>query len=281
MRRFRRELQPRDGFLLVTPDLAAAAGLRRLAAAGWAMPGLSFTDAYFEAMSGFTTTGATVLTGLETLPVSVNVWRCLLVLVGGMGIIVLVVAILPLLGVGGAQLFKSETAGPDEGPEADAAHRRDGARLVGRLLRDCRRLLPGLPLGRHELDRCLHAHVLDDGAGRLRRLRRQLRALRTRRSSRPWPMVFMLLAGINFALYFLVWKKRSPAVLWHDLEVRMYVPLVLASVLAGGGLPVRQRGLPELRDRAAPLRLQRRVGGHHHRLRDASTTRNGRSSRRC
>lgn len=97
MSRFRRELQPRDGFLLVTLTwllLPAFAALPLL----WAMPGLSITDAYFEAMSGFTTTGATVLTGLETLPVSVNVWRCLLVLVGGMGIIVLVVAILPLLG---------------------------------------------------------------------------------------------------------------------------------------------------------------------------------------
>jgi trk system potassium uptake protein TrkH len=73
---------------------------------------LSFTDAYFEAMSGLTTTGATVLSGLDHLPLSINVWRCLLQWIGGMGIIVLAVAVLPLLGVGGSQVFRSEYAGP-------------------------------------------------------------------------------------------------------------------------------------------------------------------------
>lgn len=110
-RRFHHELRPRDGFLLVTltwtllPTFGALPLLL-------AIPGLSFADAYFEAMSGLTTTGATVLTGLENLPVSINVWRSFMVLIGGMGIIVLVVAILPLLRIGGAQLFKSEAAGP-------------------------------------------------------------------------------------------------------------------------------------------------------------------------
>jgi trk system potassium uptake protein len=109
-RRFRRELLPRDGFLLVTliwavlPAFAALPLLLHL-------PGLSFTDAYFEAMSGLTTTGATVLSGLDDLPLSINVWRCLLQWIGGMGIIVLAVAILPLLGVGGSQVFRAETPG--------------------------------------------------------------------------------------------------------------------------------------------------------------------------
>ena len=74
--------------------------------------GLSFTDAYFEAMSGLTTTGSTVLSGLDRLPPSINLWRHLLHWIGGMGIIVLAVAILPLLGVGGMQLYKAETPGP-------------------------------------------------------------------------------------------------------------------------------------------------------------------------
>jgi trk system potassium uptake protein TrkH len=72
----------------------------------------SFTDAYFEAVSGLTTTGATVFEGLDTLPVSINFWRCQLVWLGGMGLIVLAVAILPLLGIGGRQMFKAETPGP-------------------------------------------------------------------------------------------------------------------------------------------------------------------------
>ena len=62
-------------------------------------------------MSGLTTTGATVLTGLDTLPPSINVWRCTLVWIGGMGILVLAVAILPMLGVGGSQIFRAETPG--------------------------------------------------------------------------------------------------------------------------------------------------------------------------
>lgn len=110
-RRVRRELQPRDGFILVVLAwslLPAFASIPLLLA----MPGLSVTDAYFEAMSGFTTTGATVLTGLDGLAVSINVWRCFLSLIGGLGIIVLAIAILPILGVGGTQLFKAESAGP-------------------------------------------------------------------------------------------------------------------------------------------------------------------------
>ncbi len=114
-RRQRRELQPRDGFLLVTlvwtvlPAVAAVPLMLHSRDIGQAM---SFTDAYFEAMSGLTTTGATVMTGLDTLAPSVNLWRCLLNWMGGMGIIVLAVAVLPLLGVGGSQIYKAETPGP-------------------------------------------------------------------------------------------------------------------------------------------------------------------------
>ena len=77
-----------------------------------ALPELSFTDAYFEAMSGLTTTGSTVLVGLDNLPPSINFWRHALHFFGGIGIIVLAVAVLPLLGVGGMQLYRAETPGP-------------------------------------------------------------------------------------------------------------------------------------------------------------------------
>jgi len=114
-RRYRSELRPRDGFLLVSlawtllPLLAAIPLLLYFHHAG--RP-LSFTDAYFEAVSGLTTTGATVLSGLDSLPPSVNLWRATLIWIGGMGILVLAVAILPLLGVGGYQAFRAETPGP-------------------------------------------------------------------------------------------------------------------------------------------------------------------------
>ena len=73
---------------------------------------ISFTDAFFETMSGLSTTGATVMVGLDTLAPSINLWRHTLNWLGGMGIIVLAVAILPLLGVGGMQLLRAEVPGP-------------------------------------------------------------------------------------------------------------------------------------------------------------------------
>ena len=110
-RRYKRELKPRDGFLLVTLSwvlMSASASVPLMIA----LPGLSFTDAYFEAMSGLTTTGSTVLTGLDHLQPSINLWRHALHWFGGIGIIVLAVAVLPLLGVGGMALYRAETPGP-------------------------------------------------------------------------------------------------------------------------------------------------------------------------
>lgn len=109
-RNCKRELNIRDGFLMVVlvwtvlPAFAAIPLMLQL--------GISHTDAYFEAVSGLTTTGSTVLANLDTLPMSVNLWRHQLVWVGGMGLIVLAIAILPLLGIGGRQMFKAETPGP-------------------------------------------------------------------------------------------------------------------------------------------------------------------------
>ena len=109
-RRFKRELKTRDGLMLVALTwvaLPAVAGFPL-----WNYLPIDFTDAYFEATSGLTTTGATVLSGLEGLPRSINLWRHLLSWLGGMGIIVLAVAILPLLGVGGMQMYRAEMPGP-------------------------------------------------------------------------------------------------------------------------------------------------------------------------
>ncbi len=75
----------------------------------------SLTDAVFESISGFTTTGATVISGLDSLPKSMNLWRCQTHWMGGMGFIVLTVAILPVLGVGGFHLIKAEATGPEKG----------------------------------------------------------------------------------------------------------------------------------------------------------------------
>ncbi|KAB2938822.1 MAG: Trk system potassium uptake protein TrkH [Rhodocyclaceae bacterium] len=109
--RFRRELRANDGVLLVVmcwallPLIAALPLLL-------AIPGARFVDVYFEAVSGLTATGATAFSGLDRLPASINLWRTELHWIGGLGIIVLAVAILPLLGVGGRQLMKAEVPGP-------------------------------------------------------------------------------------------------------------------------------------------------------------------------
>jgi trk/ktr system potassium uptake protein len=106
----RRELKPRDGFLLVTLGwllLPAAAALPLL----FTLPQLTFTGAFFEAMSGLTTTGSTVLDGLDALPPSLNFWRHSLEWLGGLAIIVMALAVLPLLGVGGMQLYKGQAPG--------------------------------------------------------------------------------------------------------------------------------------------------------------------------
>lgn len=110
-RKFEYDLKPRDGMLLVVLAWTGGAAFATVPLL-MLISGLSFTDAYFETISGLTTTGATVLSDLDKLPPSVNIWRGLLVWLGGMGLIVLAVAVLPLLGIGGRQIFKAETPGP-------------------------------------------------------------------------------------------------------------------------------------------------------------------------
>src|SRR5210317_602116 len=110
--RSRKDLRLRDGFLVVASfwTVLGTAGAAPLVFAD--ALSLSFTDAVFESVSGLTTTGATVLTGLDQLPVSILYYRQQLQWLGGMGIIVLAVAVLPMLGVGGMQLYRAETPGP-------------------------------------------------------------------------------------------------------------------------------------------------------------------------
>lgn len=106
------ELRPRDGFLVTVLFWLVLSLFGSIPFLLMEVPELSFTDAFFEAMSGLTTTGATVLTNIETLPKSILFYRQQLQWLGGMGIIVLAVAILPMLGIGGMQLYRSEAPGP-------------------------------------------------------------------------------------------------------------------------------------------------------------------------
>ena len=228
--RQRRELLPRDGFLLVNlvwTVLPACSAVPLMLA----IDGLSWTDAYFESMSALTATGATVLTGLDSLPVSVNVWRCYLQLIGGLGIMLLVVAVLPLLGLGGVQLYKAETPGPMK-----------DARLTPRIAETARGLwsvyfimstacmLAYRWAGMSWPDAFMHMCTTmglggfsshDASFGYWNSPTLELVAI-----------VFMALAGISFARYFIVWRNRSLWSLLRDAEVRIYAAVLLASIAA-------------------------------------------------
>ena len=231
-RRFRRELMPRDGFLLVSlvwTTLPAFATLPLLFYFKQTGAPISFTDAYFEAMSGMTTTGATVLTGLEHLPPSINVWRHLLVWIGGMGIIVMAVAILPLLGVGGMQVYKAETPGPMK-----------DAKLTPRITETAKGLYAvylGISLacflsyraaGMNTLDAFCHMastmglggfSTYDASFGQFNSPQIELVAI-----------VFMTLAGFNFAMHFLAWRRRSLRAYVDCPEARWYLLVMYAGV---------------------------------------------------
>lgn len=236
-RHARSELHARDGFLLVTivwaglPLLAAIPLLLYYHGAG--MP-LSFTDAYFEAMSGLTTTGATVLAGLDHLPPSINLWRATLVWIGGMGILVLAVAILPLLGVGGHQVVRAETPGPmkDE-------------RLTPRIAGTAKALYAvyfGLSIvcflayraaGLSWFEAWCHMATTmglggfstwDDGFVHFDSVKVELVA-----------MVFMLLAGINFATHFTALRQRSGQAYLACPQTLPYLIVVLGAGLVVSG----------------------------------------------
>ena len=108
----KQELKTRDGFVITVLFWLVLAFSGSLPLYLADHPGLSYTDAFFESLSGWTTTGATVITGLDELPKSILWYRQQLQWLGGMGIIVLAVAVLPMLGIGGMQLFRAETPGP-------------------------------------------------------------------------------------------------------------------------------------------------------------------------
>ena len=239
-RRWRRELKTRDGFvlvLLVWTGLPAVATLPFLIYA----PGMSFTDAYFEAMSGLSTTGATVMSGLDTLPPSLNLWRHLLNWLGGMGIIVLAVAILPLLGIGGRQLLKAELPGPIK--DAKLTPRiADTAKMLW-VVYAAITLACALALrlaGMSWFDAVCHAFAALSLGG-----------FSTHDASVGYydsPLIeavlifFMLVAALNFVTHLLVFRQKSLVPYRRDPEVFGVLGLVFVSIL-GVSLYVWQAGV--------------------------------------
>lgn len=232
-RRYRGELSIRHGYMLVAAMWVAMPAVATLPLL-LVLPGLSFTDAYFETMSGLTTTGATVLTGLDALPPALNIWRHELNWLGGMGIIVLAVAVLPLLGIGGRQLFKAETPGPMK-----------DSSLTPRITETARNLwlvylgitiacILSLKLvGMNWLDAICHAFAAMGLGG-----------FSTHDASIGYfdspaieavLIVFMILAAMNFATHFLALRAKSLRPYWLDTEGMSTVGLIVVSCVGIAG----------------------------------------------
>ncbi len=227
-RRFKRELKTRDGLMLVALTwvvLPAVAGFPL-----WKYLPINFTDAYFEAASGLTTTGATVLSGLEYLPRSINLWRHLLSWIGGMGIIVLAVAILPLLGVGGMQIYRAEMPGPMKDSKLTPRIGQTAKLLwavYGGLTAAC---IVCLKLaGMEWFDAVCHGFsavslggfsTYDASIGHFNSVAIELVLT-----------AFEILAALNFATHFLAYSQRGVAAYFRDAEAKATLSVLAVSVI--------------------------------------------------
>lgn len=231
-RNFRSELKTRDGFLVTVIfwTVLSVFGAIPLYYANEAWH--TVTDAIFDSVSGLTTTGATVVSsGLDNLPKSLNYYRMQLHWLGGMGIIVLAVAVLPMLGIGGMQLYRAETPGPMK-----------NAKLTPRITETARVLwliyttltavcaLTYWALGMNVFDAVCHAFSTlstggfsthDDSIGYYDSVPLEIAVT-----------VFMSLGAVNFALHFVAWQERSIMAYFRDGEFRAYlITLAVFSVL--------------------------------------------------
>jgi trk system potassium uptake protein len=236
--RDKRELRSRDGFLIT---VLFYVGLGLFGAIPLYLDesvGVSFTAAAFESLSGLTTTGATVLAGLDDLPKSILFYRQLLQWLGGMGIIVLAVAILPMLGVGGMQLYRAEFTGPAK-----------DNKLTPRITETAKALwylylgitiacaIAYWAVGMTLFDAICHSFstvaiggfsTYDASIGHFASAAVEAVAV-----------VFMVIAGINFGLHFVALRRRNLGYYWRDPEVRLYVgilggiTLIVYAILVG------------------------------------------------
>lgn len=226
-RKYECDLKSKDGFILVVLVWIGMAAFATFPLISY-IEGLSFTDAYFEAMSGLTTTGSTVLAGLDQLPPAINLWRHELNWLGGMGIIVLAVAILPVLGIGGRQLFMAETPGPMKENKLTPRITETAKNLwliYAYITLACALCLKAA--GMSWLDAICHAFATMSLGG-----------FSTHDASVGYfdsPVIeailtlFMLIAGMNFATHFLAIRERSFKVYRHDIEAIPYLILVVGS----------------------------------------------------
>ena len=224
----KRDLRTRDGFLIVTLFWSVLGTFGCLPLYFAPNPDISFSDAVFESISGLSTTGATVIVGRDTLPKSILFYRQQLQWLGGLGIIALAVAVLPMLGIGGMQLYRAESPGPVKNDN-----------LVPRLTETAKALwyiylaltlvcaLSYWIAGMSFFDAICHAFSTVAIGG-----------FSTHDASMAYfdssainliATVFMAIAGVNFALHFTAWRQRSIRQYLSDPELKFYA-LILGLV---------------------------------------------------
>jgi trk system potassium uptake protein TrkH len=222
-----RDLRFREGFMVVVLFWTVLASFGSIPFFLVSTPALSLTDAFFESMSGLTTTGATILTNIDELPKSILYYRQQLQWLGGMGIIVLAVAIMPMLGVGGMQLYRAETPGPMK-----------DTKLTPRITETAKALwyiYLGLTVicafsywlaGMNVFDAVGHSFSTvaiggfsthDNSLGFFNNAAIDAVAI-----------VFMVIAGVNFALHFVAWRTRSLAAYLSDPEAMVFVGILFS-----------------------------------------------------
>ena len=229
-----RELKIRDGMLVVVLFWVVLSLFGAIPLYLFERPFLSITDAAFEAVSGLTTTGATILVGIDSLPHSVLWYRQQLHFLGGMGIIVLAVAILPLLGVGGMQLYRAETPGPMK-----------DAKLTPRITETAKTLwliYIGLNAvcavafwlgGMTWFDAICHA-VSTVATGGFS-THDQSMGYYNRAVLEGIAVVFMILGSLNFGLHYLAWRSASVNAYLKDPETRVFFMAVGIVTVIGTG----------------------------------------------
>ena len=221
----RRELKTRDGFLVVTLFWTVLGTFGSFPFIFTSSLQMSVTDSFFESISGLTTTGATVLSGLDDLPKSILYYRQQLQWFGGMGIIAIAVAILPMLGIGGMQLYRAESPGPVKDNKLLPRVTETAKALLFiyislTMLCAIAYFLAGMPI----FDAIGHSFSTvaiggfsthDASIGYFDNSVIEVIAI-----------IFMLISGINFALHFFAWQHKNPLHYFQDSEFRFYISMM-------------------------------------------------------
>jgi len=216
------EMGVKEGFVIITLFWIV---LSLVGSMPFYLYGMSFVDSFFESMSGITTTGATVISGLNNMPESVLFYRQLLQWMGGMGLIVLAIAVMPLLGIGGGQLYKTEIPGALSDQKLTPRIKETAQALwliyLG-LTVVCALLY--FAFGMSAFDAISHSlstvsiggfSTHDESIGYFNSMSIEVIC-----------MVFMLLSALSYALHYFAVYKKKPLKYFHDSELRFFVSIL-------------------------------------------------------